>query len=97
MHESSANEKRAKLNAEGKTQTLTEHYLDQLKLAPGVKEHIIGDNGHMIPGSTRSGADSSYWASRYSGDHFRIIGDAASMSFLYIQKFRVSYNSLFLL
>lgn len=78
MHEASANEKRTKLNAEGRTPTLTEHYLEQLKLAPGVQEHIIGEKGYMIPGSTRSGSDSSYWASRYSGDHFRIIGDAAS-------------------
>lgn len=80
MHQSASNEKKATVNAEGKKPTLTEHYLDQLQFLPGVRD-LIGGKGQMIPGSTKSAADYSYFASRYSGDHYRIIGDAASMSF----------------
>lgn len=78
MHENDANAKKTMPNAEGRTPTLTEHYLEQLKLAPGVKENIIGENGYLVPGTVKSASDSSYWATRYSGDHFRIIGDAGS-------------------
>ncbi|EGO19147.1 putative halogenase [Serpula lacrymans var. lacrymans S7.9] len=77
MHQNASNAKKAKVNAEGNKPSLTEHYLDQLQFGPGVRE-IIGDKGHMIPGSVKSAADYSYFASRYSGDHFRIIGDAAN-------------------
>ncbi|KZT12692.1 FAD/NAD(P)-binding domain-containing protein [Laetiporus sulphureus 93-53] len=77
MHQSASNVKKAKLNAEGKRPTLTEHYLEQLEFLPGIRE-LIGDQGAMIPDSTKSAADYSYFASRYSGDHFRVIGDAAN-------------------
>jgi hypothetical protein len=59
--------------------SLTEHYLDldQFQFVPGVGE-LIGEEDSMIPHSIKSVADYSYSALRYSGDHFRIIGDAAS-------------------
>jgi hypothetical protein len=58
--------------------SLTEHYLDlnQFQFVPGIGE-LIG-KGSMTPSSIKSTADYSYSALRYSGDHFRIIGDAAS-------------------
>ncbi|KAJ8495367.1 hypothetical protein ONZ45_g12901 [Pleurotus djamor] len=56
---------------------LEDHYLEQIKLAPGVIGRI-GEKGTYIPGSVRSTADFSYHATTYSGDHFRIIGDAAA-------------------
>jgi flavin-dependent dehydrogenase len=78
MHQNTSNAKKATVTAEGQKPTLTEYYLDRLQLVPGVRE-LIGEKGNMIPASTKSAADYSYWAPRYSGDHFRIIGDAASM------------------
>ncbi|KAF8162502.1 hypothetical protein K438DRAFT_2025490 [Mycena galopus ATCC 62051] len=77
MHQDSSNAKKAAVMANGKTPTLTEHYLDQLQFVPGVKE-LIGDKGSLTPGSVKSAGDFSYSASRYSGNHFRVIGDAAN-------------------
>ncbi|PCH37848.1 FAD/NAD(P)-binding domain-containing protein [Wolfiporia cocos MD-104 SS10] len=77
MHEDISKAKKAKLNADGKTPTLTEHYLEQLEFLPHVRE-LIGDKGSLVPGSIKSAGDYSYFATRYSGDHFRIIGDAAN-------------------
>ncbi|PCH37849.1 FAD/NAD(P)-binding domain-containing protein [Wolfiporia cocos MD-104 SS10] len=77
MHQDASIAKKAKLNANGQKPTLTEHYMEQLEFLPGVKE-LIGDEGKFIPGSTKSAADFSYFATRYSGDHFRVIGDAAN-------------------
>ncbi|KAJ7877968.1 hypothetical protein B0H14DRAFT_1663687 [Mycena olivaceomarginata] len=77
MHQSASNAKKATMMPDGTKPSLTEHYLDQFQFVPGVRE-LVGDTGTMIPGSTKSAADYSYWASRYSGDHFRIIGDAAN-------------------
>ncbi|KAJ7656560.1 hypothetical protein B0H17DRAFT_373719 [Mycena rosella] len=77
MHQNASNTKKGTVMADGKKPTLTEHYLDQLQFVPGAKE-LVGENGKMIPGSIKSAADYSYSASRYSGDHFRIVGDAAN-------------------
>jgi len=77
MHINAANAKKAIPKADGQKPTLTEHYLDQLQYLPGVRD-LIGEKGTFIPGSTKSAADYSYSASSYSGDHFRIIGDAAN-------------------
>ena len=68
--------KRKKAEYPGGSPSLTEHYLDQLKLFPGVLD-LLGEKGNMIPGTIKSASDYSYYADRYSGDHFRIIGDAA--------------------
>lgn len=59
--------------------SLQEHYLEQLEFLPGV-QGLIGEKGTLVKGSIRGSQDYSYSAPRYSGDHFRIIGDAASMS-----------------
>ncbi|KAF4609873.1 hypothetical protein D9613_010410 [Agrocybe pediades] len=78
MHQTKSNEKKASLKPDGTKRSLTEHYLDQLQHVPGVRE-LIGDKGSFIPGSTKSTSDFSYSATRYSGNHFRIIGDAAML------------------
>ncbi|KAJ7572122.1 hypothetical protein C8J56DRAFT_1080892 [Mycena floridula] len=77
MHQDISNTKKTALNANGQKMSLTEHYLDQLQFVPGVKE-LIGEAGNMISGTTKSAADYSYFAATYSGDHFRVIGDAAN-------------------
>lgn len=79
MHSDASKAKKDILTSEGQKPTLTEHYLDQLKFLPGVRA-LMGDTGKFIPGSTKSASDYSYFATRYSGDHFRIIGDAGSAS-----------------
>ncbi len=58
---------------------LEQHYLEQLKLAPDLQA-LIGDKGAYIAKSVRGTADYSYHATQYSGDHYRLIGDAAGMS-----------------
>lgn len=78
MHITSSTTKKSKLKANGEKPSLTEHYLDQLQLVPGVKA-LIGEEGYMLPGGAKSASDYSYFAEKYSGDHFRLIGDAASM------------------
>nr|A0A0U3C228.1 RecName: Full=Flavin-dependent halogenase armH5 [Armillaria mellea]ALT31852.1 ArmH5 [Armillaria mellea] len=72
MHQDTSNRKKA----EGPS-GLEQHYLSQLKLAPGVQD-LIGSKGSYVPGSVKSTADYSYHATEYSGDHYRIIGDAAA-------------------
>lgn len=68
--------KRKKAAYAGGSPSTTEHYLDQVKLLPGVLD-LLGENGHLVPGSVKSSSDYSYFAPRYSGDHFRLVGDAA--------------------
>ena len=72
MHQDISNQKKAAAAEKG----LEAHYLEQLKLAPGVQD-LIGENGTYVQGSVRSTADYSYHATSYSGDHYRLIGDAA--------------------
>ncbi|KDQ23701.1 hypothetical protein PLEOSDRAFT_1108187 [Pleurotus ostreatus PC15] len=72
MHQETSNQKKA-VGPKG----LEAHYLDQVKLAPGVLERL-GHGASYITGSVRSTADFSYHAKSYSGDHYRIIGDAAA-------------------
>lgn len=74
MHQEISNQKKA-VGPKG----IEAHYLDQVKLAPGVLERL-GHNTSYITGSIRSTADFSYHAKSYSGDHYRIIGDAAGMA-----------------
>ncbi|KAJ8495116.1 hypothetical protein ONZ45_g12997 [Pleurotus djamor] len=59
------------------TPSLKQHYLEQLEFLPGVKK-LIGEKGYLVEGSMKASQDYSYSAPRYSGDHFRIIGDAAN-------------------
>lgn len=72
MHENSSKQKKKAQPG----QSLTEHYMEQLKFCPGVMD-LIGDSGKFIEGSIKGTADYSYHATAYSGDHYRIIGDAA--------------------
>ncbi|KAG9219087.1 hypothetical protein CCMSSC00406_0001497 [Pleurotus cornucopiae] len=72
MHQETSNQKKA----DG-PKGLEAHYLDQVKLAPGVLKRL-GNDATYITGSVRSTADFSYHAKSYSGDHYRIIGDAAA-------------------
>jgi len=72
MHLDTSNRKKA----EGPNK-LEDHYLSQLKLAPGVCD-LIGETGKYVQGSVRSTSDFSYHATAYSGDHYRLTGDAAA-------------------
>ncbi|KAK0194558.1 putative halogenase [Armillaria mellea] len=56
-------------------------YLAQLKLAPTVSGNFLCKatlQGENSPTCIRSASDFSYAADRYSGDHFRLIGDASA-------------------
>ncbi|TFK50413.1 FAD/NAD-binding domain-containing protein [Heliocybe sulcata] len=75
MHQNVSNKK--KVEYPGGRPSLTEHYLDQLKLAPGVLE-LTGDKGTLVEGSVKSSSDYSYYSSQYAGDHYRLVGDAAA-------------------
>ena len=59
--------------------TLKQHYLNCLQLSPGLID-LMGD-GTLIEDGTypavQSVSDFSYNAPTYSGDHYRLIGDAA--------------------
>lgn len=59
--------------------SLKEHYLDQLQFVPGLR-NLLEDATLKEDGENyliRSASDFSYAADRYSGDHFRLIGDAS--------------------
>ncbi|KAJ7595788.1 FAD/NAD-binding domain-containing protein [Mycena floridula] len=72
MHQDSSNLKKAQNPG-----SLTDHYLEQLKLCPGAMD-LIGEKGVFVEGSIKATSDFSYHATAYSGDHYRIIGDAAA-------------------
>jgi len=75
-HQNTSVERRSKVGPDGKKPTITEHYADMFQYAPHVTEFL--KEGEMIPGTTHSASDYSYWASGYSGDHYRLVGDAAN-------------------
>lgn len=56
------------------TSSLTEFYLDQIQFVPQVGEFL---NNATLKSNIRSASDYSYSAQAYSGDHFRLVGDAA--------------------
>jgi flavin-dependent dehydrogenase len=63
----------------GVTPTLKQHYLDCLQLSPGLID-LLGDAKLLEDGPypvVQSASDFSNNAPTYSGDHYRIIGDAA--------------------
>lgn len=70
MHQNTSNKKKA-----DRPGSLEDHYLEEIKLAPGVQA-LIGEKGTYVKGSVKSTSDYSYHATGYSGDHFRIVGDA---------------------
>lgn len=66
-------------NATGKERTgsnLRNHYLEQLKFTPGLA-NLLSDA--RICSEIKSASDYSYSASAYSGDHFRLAGDAGGV------------------
>ncbi|KAF5387396.1 hypothetical protein D9757_005783 [Collybiopsis confluens] len=75
-HQSTFTERRAQTKPDGAKYSITEHYNNQFQWAPHVTEFVSG--GQMIPGTTHSASDYSYWAKGYSGDHYRLVGDAAN-------------------
>ncbi|TFK50411.1 FAD/NAD-binding domain-containing protein [Heliocybe sulcata] len=75
MHQNVSNKKKA--DYPGGRPSLTEHYLEQIQLLPGVLD-LVGDEGKLVEGTVKSSTDYSYHASTYSGDHFRVLGDAAA-------------------
>ncbi|KAK7055108.1 hypothetical protein R3P38DRAFT_2845154 [Favolaschia claudopus] len=66
----------------GGTYTLQDHYLDQFVFVPRLKkllggaELVIDTSGQNA--TVKSASDYSYTASAYSGDHFRLVGDASA-------------------
>jgi len=65
---------------DGTTASLKEHYLRQLKLAPGVVK-LVADGELVDDGvspAVRAASDFSYVATNYAGDHYRLVGDAAA-------------------
>jgi hypothetical protein len=72
MHHDTSNAKKAQNPAA----SLTDHYMEQLKLCPGIID-LIGDKGTFIEGGIKATSDYSYHATAYSGDHYRLVGDAA--------------------
>ncbi|KAJ7319134.1 FAD/NAD-binding domain-containing protein [Mycena albidolilacea] len=75
MHQDISNKK--KKEYPGGPPSLKDHYLHELSRLPGVLK-LIAEKGCLVEGSVRGSTDYSYSAPRYSGDHFRIIGDAAN-------------------
>ena len=59
--------------------TLTEHYLEQLQFTPGMAKLL--EHAKLASG-VKSASDWSYSASTFSGDHFRLVGDAAGEELL---------------
>jgi hypothetical protein len=81
MYEVTANQRKAaaKRKNDGVTSTLKQHYLDCLHLSPGLID-LLGDAKLVEDGPCpviQSASDFSYNAPSYSGDHYRLIGDAA--------------------
>jgi len=82
MYEVTANQRKAaaKRKNDGVTSTLKQHYLDCLHLSPGLID-LLGDAKLVEDGPCpviQSASDFSYNAPSYSGDHYRLIGDAAA-------------------
>ncbi|KAJ7592018.1 hypothetical protein C8J56DRAFT_1013503 [Mycena floridula] len=60
--------------------SLESHYLGQLDLVPGLQKLLVGATLKRESGTSpiRSASDFSYSAAAYSGDHFRLVGDASA-------------------
>lgn len=63
----------------GVTPTVSQHYLDCLQLSPGLMD-LLGEATLVEQGPysvVQSASDFSYNAPTYSGEHYRLVGDAA--------------------
>ncbi|KAJ7594033.1 hypothetical protein C8J56DRAFT_776821 [Mycena floridula] len=60
--------------------SLESHYIEQLAFAPGLQKLLVGATLKTAGSATaiRSASDFSYSATEYSGDHFRLVGDASA-------------------
>ncbi|TEB26483.1 FAD/NAD(P)-binding domain-containing protein [Coprinellus micaceus] len=76
MNQDIATKKKSGRRAKNADFTLKDHYLEQLRLAPGVLD-LLG-NGALVDGNIKSAGDYSYSSDRYSGENFRIVGDAGA-------------------
>jgi flavin-dependent dehydrogenase len=76
MNQDIATKKKSGRRAKNADFTLKDHYLEQLRLAPGVLD-LLG-NGTLVDGNIKSAGDYSYSSDRYSGENFRIVGDAGA-------------------
>jgi flavine halogenase len=81
INEDAGNQRKlaAKRANDGVAPTLKQHYLDCLQLSPGLID-LLGDAKLIEDGPypvVQSASDFSYNAPTYSGDHYRLIGDAA--------------------
>lgn len=56
--------------------SLKGHYLNQFQFTPGLA-HLL--RNAALESEVKSASDYSYSASAFSGDHFRIVGDAAGI------------------
>lgn len=64
--------------------TLQAHYLDQLQHAPYLRDILLKDATFRTDGGeggVKSASDFSYSAKFYAGDHYRLVGDAAGMTY----------------
>ncbi|KZO98522.1 FAD/NAD(P)-binding domain-containing protein [Calocera viscosa TUFC12733] len=82
MNQGKSNErkKRATETNGGNPRSLKDHYLDCLKLTPGLCDligdaELVDDGVHPV---VQAAADFSYAAKSYAGDHYRLVGDAAA-------------------
>ena len=68
--------KKAAMKVEsGGDKTMTDYYLEQIHLRlPGVKKLL---SSATLEAGVKSASDYSYSAGKYSGDRFRMVGDAA--------------------
>ncbi|TFK18107.1 FAD/NAD(P)-binding domain-containing protein [Coprinopsis marcescibilis] len=67
--------KKSDARAANQEASLKDHYLEQLFLAPGIKD-LLGAG--TLVGDVKSASDYSYSPDRYSGDHYRLVGDAGA-------------------
>lgn len=54
---------------------MASRYVSSLSLAPGIVK-LVSKTGKLVEGSVKSASDFSYSAPAYSGNRYRIIGDA---------------------
>ena len=81
MNQEISNRKKEKQKVDLPDYSLTAHYLEELSHVPGIKD-LIGDAKLKIDSNgsgVKAASDYSYSASSYSGDHYRVVGDAGGM------------------
>jgi flavine halogenase len=85
MHEKTSAAKRRVLSEFNSV----EYYREQLKLTPNIME-LISD-ATLVDNRVRNAGDTSYHATAYSGDHFRVVGDAAGKPMCFAAKVMLTF------